>query len=263
MPFDISLVPDKELRPWADCKELDDMVDKELENVNDILSMTSPIKNAGFQGMSELDMKAQEFIAFQNLVEQPGWMGFDEPEVNDILDEDLEVSADSASEPMLTEDPAIVEALNKLNNLTATMRRNRMAGLRTMHLMPVETMRGKKKKKRVAAVKHNPHASFSPAFRAASARGMSRDQSRSGFESDIDVDFYSIRGNEDSSLFFSNDAEEMAAPSPSTSILEVLIPKSNLANDQIKLKEARNNLVDLIDKFASIGPGATGNFWYI
>lgn len=263
MPFDISLLPEKELRPWAECKETDFLVEQELTKVNDILSLTSPIKNAGFPGMSELDMKAAELIEFQNFVGQPGWMGFDEPEVNEMADENsvFSVGEDSLeNNRVITDDPAIADAVNKLNKLTATMSRNRLAHLRTMHLLPVETMRGKKKKKKISSVKHNPHASFSPAFRAVSARGMSRGGSRGGYEPDLDVDFYSMRGNEDSTLFSSDDVDEMPAPT-NTSILDVLMPKNNFADDKFEVEEAKSNLRGLIENFSPLnlsGGGKTG-----
>ena len=145
MPFDISLLPEKELRPWAECKETDDLVEQELRNVNDILALTSPIKNAGFQGMSELDMKSDQLLEFHSMVAQPGWMGFDEPEVTDVVvDEEFPPQDDTAPRlaQTLVDDPQIMDALNKLNSLTSAMKRNKLARLRTMHLLPIDTMRG-------------------------------------------------------------------------------------------------------------------------
>ena len=69
---DISLVPDSEMRPWAECKETDAQVEVELSRVNEILNFTSPMKNAGFAGYSELDEESQEFKDFKDMVDIPG-----------------------------------------------------------------------------------------------------------------------------------------------------------------------------------------------
>lgn len=189
MPFDISLVPDSEMRPWADTKETDEKVDQELRKVNDILNFTSPVKNGGFAGMSELDGVTDEVRVFKDMVEDPGWIGFEplEPEFEEgaedgslmddsidslegqYLDEAMNVNEGVDNLPIrdqnLLDDPTVLQAMNKLNNLTVKMSRTRLARLRTMHLLPIETMRKQKEKKKLASVKHNPHYSLSPGIK--------------------------------------------------------------------------------------------------
>merc|ERR1711871_209106 len=214
-------------------------------------------------GQSELDEEMPEIKAFKEMVEKPGWMGFDEPEEGDdeeftekTLEEIVEEyeNSDKKEGPVnenmeLTEDPIISQAIGKLNNLTTKMTRGRLARLRRMNLLPIETMRKKKAKNKLASVKHNPHFSMSPAFRAQSARGMSRSGLRSSgggtlFEPNLDIDFFSIEGNEDNSLFEKEIMDPMyAPPDPNAPILDVLIPRDTAEPDnQEDLKAAKDEL---------------------
>lgn len=145
---DVSRIPDSEMRPWADCKELDEAVERELGKVNDCLNLTSPSRNAGYPGSSDIDAQPPELIDFNNYVEQPGWMGSDEPEqdgqdpctadATDLIDESDVQSIESS----LIHDPVITAAIKKVNELTVNFNRTRlqMARLKTMRLLPIDTM---------------------------------------------------------------------------------------------------------------------------
>ena len=117
-----------------------------------------------------------------------------------------------------------------------------------MNLLPIETMKKKKARKKLASVKHNPHYSLSPAFRAESTRGLSRNGLRSSsgsrFEPNLDVDFYSIEGNEDNSLFDQDIRDPMyAPPDPKAPIMDVLIPRDTAEpQNEEDLKAAKEEL---------------------
>jgi hypothetical protein len=91
-----------------------------------------------------LDTKPTELLEFQQLIEQPGWMGFEDPEVDLNLSEfeDLpeEDSSSLETSSSLLDDPAIAVAIKKINDLTSSLNRTRLARLRTMHLLPIDTM---------------------------------------------------------------------------------------------------------------------------
>jgi hypothetical protein len=135
------------MRPWAICKELDDAVEQELERGNEILNLTSPVKNAGYPGSSELDMKPPELIDFNSMLENPAWMGFDEPEVNeadikDLNSSEIDDETSLSEHSFLLDDPTIAAAIKKVNALTVNFNRSRlqMARLKTMRLLPIDTM---------------------------------------------------------------------------------------------------------------------------
>lgn len=91
--------------------------------------------------------------------------------------------------------------------------------------------------------------SFSPAFskmRGDSAKTKTRTQ-------DLDVDFYSIRGNEDNSLYL-DDIETPIAPM--TSILDVILPNEKLSEQLKELHASKTHLINLVDKAVS-GAGKT------
>jgi hypothetical protein len=144
-PQNPSLIPDKELRPWIECKQADEAIENELTKINDILALTSPIKNAGFQGDSQLDMQPEELLAFLDLTEKPGWMGYDEPEVLEIEQDKVNAVQLPENDSIVLEDPTVRNILNKINDLTINIdniNRNKLARLRTMHLLPIDTMIG-------------------------------------------------------------------------------------------------------------------------
>ena len=235
-----------------------------------------------------------EIRDFRDMVDEQGWIGFNEPEMEDGVEEEnctMDDSLDDSVEGQyldealsvssidnlpinkdinLLEDPTIVQAVGKLNHLTANMSRTRLARLRTMHLLPIETMRKRKEKKRLASVKHNPHFSMSPAFRTESRQGIAsrqqssrngqRSMSRSGsrgtsvlpFERNIDIDFYSLEGNEENSLFDAETKSPMyAPPDPKLSVLDVLIPKDTRLEEEDHLEAARAELKTILDNGTS------------
>lgn len=268
MPFDISLLSEQELRPWAETKELDEAVDAELHKINESMNFNMAMKNAGHMGYSELDEEMPEFKDFKEMVERPGWMGFDEQEEGEeeVTDKTLEEiiaeyeNSEKKEVPMndtieLMEDPIINQAIGKLNNITTKMTRGRLAKLRRMNLLPIETMRKQKAKKKMASVKHNPHLSMSPVMRAQSARTLdSRNGLRSSggmgmaFEPNIDVDFFSLQGNDENSLFEQEMKDPIfAPPDPNLPILDVLIPKdaAEPSGDE-DLKAAKKELMSIL-----------------
>ena len=62
---------------------------------------------------------------------------------------------------------------------------------------------------------------------------------------DLDVDFYSIRGNEDNSLY----ADDFEVPvAPVTSILDVILPNEKLSDQLKELQASKTHLINLVDK---------------
>jgi len=94
--------------------------------------------------------------------------------------------------------------------------------------------------------------SFSPAManvRAMTAKTKTR-------ERDLDIDFYSVRGNEDNSLYI-DDVETPVAPV--TNILDVLLPNDKLSEQLKELNASKTYLIDLVDKTVSGGKTVTSS----
>jgi hypothetical protein len=222
-----------------------------------------------------------------------GWIGFETPEegeegeaVDTSLDgldehgEEHEVGEDGLriqSNIDIMADPMVVTAMSKLNNLAAKMSKTRLAELRRINLLPIETMRKKKAAKKLATVRYNPHFSLSPALRTSSRQSLSRSSSNGGggggldamkmsrggsrgggggnkllFEPNIDVDFYSLEANDEDSLFEQEFRDPMyAPPNPKTPLLDVLIPKDTRLDENADLLAAQEELKGLLVEAAA------------
>ena len=67
--LNVSLMDDKELRPWANCDEIDQEIDCLNKTLDATVNNCSPQMNAGFIGYSALDAKDPALSQFQDIIE--------------------------------------------------------------------------------------------------------------------------------------------------------------------------------------------------
>ena len=74
-PNDFTAVPDSELRPWAECPELDEQITESRKRLGTTLQAMNP--QGGFEGASELDNMPDPLREFEEMIANDrDWIGF-------------------------------------------------------------------------------------------------------------------------------------------------------------------------------------------